>query len=192
MIYARIASQIAADIREGRLVRGEHLPGSRTLARMLKVDRDTVLAAYRDLEAQGWIVSEPRRGTIVADIPDVRAPAAKGLAADVAFDLDHGPEALPAAPEKTPGTIALFGGVPDLRLVPSELVARAYRRAVRRHAKSVLGYSPDPRGNERLRAAIARLLRHNRGILAEPDEILVTRGSQMALHLFARAVIRPG
>lgn len=53
MIYARIASQIVADIREGRLVRGEHLPGSRTLARMLKVDRDTVLAAYRDLEAQG-------------------------------------------------------------------------------------------------------------------------------------------
>src|SRR5207248_2972350 len=41
-------------------------------------------------------------------------------------------------------------------------------------------------------AAIAKLLRQNRGIVASPDEILVTRGSQMAIALFARTVIRPG
>jgi GntR family transcriptional regulator/MocR family aminotransferase len=191
-IFGRIASQIASDIREGRLVPGERLPGSRALARLLHVGRDTVLAAYRDLEAQGWIASESRRGTIVADVPESHAKTASGLSKRLGFDIDDGPEALPAAPEKVPGAIALFGGVPDLRLVPAELVARAYRRAVRRHARSVLGYSADPRGHERLRTAIARLLRQRRGIVATADEILVTRGSQMAIHLFARAIVRPG
>ena len=163
------------------------------MARMLGTGRDTVLAAYRDLEAQGWITSLPRKGTVVADIPESHAPAtARGVAVEVGFALDTGPRALPPAPERTPGSIALFGGVPDLRLVPAELVARAYRRAMRRQARVVLGYSGDPRGHERLRTAIARLLRAARGIAASADEIIVTRGSQMAIALFTRAVVRPG
>jgi GntR family transcriptional regulator/MocR family aminotransferase len=87
------------------------------------------------------------------------------------------------------GTLALFGGLPDLRLLPGAAFARAYRRVLRR--SDVLGYG-DPRGHERLREALAIMLRASRGLNVSGGDILVTRGSQMALALGARAVIAPG
>jgi GntR family transcriptional regulator/MocR family aminotransferase len=189
-LFAQIAGSIADQIRGGRLAPGDVLPGSRTLARDLAVDRDTVLAAYADLEAQGFITTVARTGTVVAELPqglDVR----RGVATKLGFALDAGPPDL--VPARIPaGTIALAAGVPDLRLVPSELVARAYRRAMRHHARTVLGYSPQTLGHERLRAALATMVRDTRGIVASADDVMVTRGSQMALDLAIRAIIRPG
>ena len=55
-LATRIARMIIADIRRGRLRPGDRLPGSRTLAARLAVHRNTVLTAYRELSAEGWIV----------------------------------------------------------------------------------------------------------------------------------------
>jgi GntR family transcriptional regulator/MocR family aminotransferase len=189
-LFAQIANAITDHIRGGRLSAGDVLPGSRTLARELGVDRDTVIAAYGDLEAQGFLTTVPRTGTVVADLPrGIGAP--HGLARQVGFALDPGPPALHARPEP-PNAIILAAGVPDLRLVPSELIARAYRRAMRRHATAALGYSPATAGHPRLRTAIAHLVRDARGIAATADDVMITRGSQMALDLTARAIVRPG
>ncbi|HEY6175654.1 MAG TPA: winged helix-turn-helix domain-containing protein, partial [Kofleriaceae bacterium] len=68
-LFAQIANAITDHIRGGRLTSGDVLPGSRALARELGVDRDTVIAAYGDLEAQGLLTSVPRTGTVVADPP---------------------------------------------------------------------------------------------------------------------------
>jgi GntR family transcriptional regulator/MocR family aminotransferase len=92
--------------------------------------------------------------------------------------------------ERAPKTIALYGGIPDLKEVPHSLIARAYRKALRR--ESVLGYTSDARGHERLRRAVAQLVRENRGVAASPDEVIITRGSQMGIDLSLRAVLRPG
>jgi GntR family transcriptional regulator/MocR family aminotransferase len=189
-LFAQIANAIADHIRGGQLARGDVLPGSRSLARDLGVDRDTVIAAYTDLEAQGFITSVPRTGTVVADLPrSVRAR--RGLARQVGFALDPGPPSLLTRPEPA-NAIMLAAGVPDLRLVPSELIARAYRRAIRRSPRAVLGYSNDVIGHVRLRTALARVVRDARGIAASADDVMITRGSQMALDLVARAVVRPG
>ncbi|HEU0033240.1 MAG TPA: PLP-dependent aminotransferase family protein [Kofleriaceae bacterium] len=189
-LFAQLAGALVDQIRSGRLVAGDVLPGTRSLARELGVDRDTVLAAYGDLEAQGFVSTLPRTGTIVADVPR-GARTGRGLARQVGYALDAGPPSL-VPPRLPPGTISLTSGVPDLRLVPSELVARAYRRAIRRHARSVLDYSADTTGHVRLRAALAELVREARGVAASADEVMVTRGSQMALELASRAMIRPG
>ena len=194
-LFAQIANAIADHIRAGRLARGDVLPGSRSLARELGVDRDTVIAAYTDLEAQGFIVTRPRAGTVVADLPHARPRAAprvrRGFARQLGFTLDAGPPSLmtPPAPKNA---IMLSAGVPDPRLVPSELIARAYRRAMRRHPEIALGYTSTPHGHVRLRTALAELLREARGIAASADDVMVTRGSQMALDLIARAIVRPG
>ena len=211
-LFVQIATSIADQIRGGRLASGDVLPGTRSLARELGVDRDTVLAAYGDLEAQGFVVTVPRAGTVVAELgvparlcdPRTSLGFANGVAraeprrdphTSLGFALDRGPPAMvtPPAIAKTPrGVIALATGVPDLRLVPGELIARAYRRAMRRHPKVAFGYSTSTLGHERLRAAIANLVRETRGIAAVADDVMVTRGSQMALDLVTRAVIRPG
>jgi GntR family transcriptional regulator/MocR family aminotransferase len=189
-LFAQIANAITDHIRRGRLTSGDVLPGSRALARELGVDRDTVLAAYGDLEAQGLLTSVPRTGTVVAD-PPRGAGVQRGLARQVGFALDPGPPEFAPRPDP-PGAIVLAAGVPDLRLVPSELIARAYRRAMRRHAADVLGYSTSTAGHPRLCAALAHLVRDARGVAATADEIMVTRGSQMALDLVTRALVRPG
>jgi len=189
-LFAQIANAITDHIRGGRLTSGDVLPGSRALARELGVDRDTVIAAYGDLEAQGLLTSVPRTGTVVAD-PPRGVGVQRGLARQVGFALDPGP-VRDRQPEPPPGAILLAAGIPDLRLVPSELIARAYRRAMRRHATAVLGYSPSTAGHPRLRTALAHLVRDARGVAATADEVMVTRGSQMALDLVARAIVRPG
>ncbi|MEJ7598052.1 MAG: PLP-dependent aminotransferase family protein [Kofleriaceae bacterium] len=194
-LFVQIASAIADQIRGGQLAGGDVLPGTRSLARDLGVDRDTVLAAYGDLEAQGFVVSVPRTGTVVAALVSspqarrTRAPRERGKSAG--FELDRGPPAL--CGEQLPAsTIVLATGVPDLRLVPSELIARAYRRAMRRHPTSLLGYSDTPLGHDRLRTAVAQFVRETRGVPATTEDVMITRGSQMAIDLVGRAIIRPG
>lgn len=81
--------------------------------------------------------------------------------------------------------------MPDLRLVPVDLLARAHRRAMRLYGRQVLGYG-DPRGHPALREALAALLAARRGLAAGAGEILITRGSQMALDLAGRALLGPG
>lgn len=190
-LFAQIANAITDHIRGGQLASGDVLPGSRALARELGVDRDTVLAAYGDLEAQGLLTTVPRTGTVVAD-PPTGIGVQRGLARQVGFALDAGPPIRDRQPGPPPGAIMLAAGIPDLRLVPSELIARAYRRAMRRHAAAVLGYATSSAGHPRLRTALAHLVRDARGVAATADEIMVTRGSQMALDLVARALVRPG
>ncbi|HEY2734190.1 MAG TPA: PLP-dependent aminotransferase family protein, partial [Polyangiales bacterium] len=198
-LFLRIARALIADIRRGRLGRGTRLPGSRALAESLCVHRNTVLAADRELLAEGWIASQAGRGTFVSrELREADVPARVGRAKTrparrspdrIGFAFD-GPAEL--APYRAPkrGLLRMLGGVPDLRLVPNEAFARAARRVLRRSSE-ILGYG-DPAGHPRLRSALADMLRSTRGLVAASDDILITRGSQMALSLVARALIRPG
>src|SRR6185295_16760598 len=65
-LFLQIARAVADGVRSGRLRPGEPLPGSRTLATTLRIHRNTALAAYRELEAEGWIVTSAARGTFVS------------------------------------------------------------------------------------------------------------------------------
>jgi len=86
----RIVKTLQRAILEGRLPPGTALPGSRILAEMLQVNRQTVIPALQELEAQGWLVTEPSRGTFVAEeLPSGSRPAlpAEPEAPRMGFDL---------------------------------------------------------------------------------------------------------
>ena len=199
-LFLRISRAISADIRRGRLRPGTRLPGSRTLARSLGVHRNTVLAAYGELASEGWIETSRTRGTFVSGaLPETPVRAAPGaLPAPGSppqrpgFDLPAGPVhrdhrlSLPPA-----NVLTMGGGVSDMRLVPVAKLARAYRRALKNNAASVLSYGY-VQGDPCLRAALASMLTSARGLVIRPDDILVTQGSQMALDLIGRTLIRPG
>jgi GntR family transcriptional regulator/MocR family aminotransferase len=200
-LCVRIADALADDVARGRLRPGDPLPGTRTLARSLGVHRSTVVAAYAELAAQGWTAARPGGATVVAAAsPDpkprrlfARAAARAGVAAAPGFPLGPPPEAIRPPPPALPrGTLALWGGIPDLRLVPVDLLARAYRRVARRRGADLFGYRQDILGHAALRAALARLVAGARGIAADAGAVMITRGSQMALYLVARALVRPG
>lgn len=193
-LFVQIADQVAAAIRNGRLAAGRRLPGSRTLARSLGVHRNTVLAAFDELKNQGWIRADAARGTFVdGDVGRVRPrPNDGGALADrTAFSLGPWPRWGEIGEPPARDVLVLHSGTPDVRLFPADLLGRAYRRVVRQHARTLLDYG-DARGHVRLRRAIADMLASRRGLPIDERDVLVTRGSQMALWLVARAIIRPG
>lgn len=198
-VFLRIARALTADIRRGRLRPGEELPGSRTLAASLGVHRNTVLAAYRELTAEGWVETTRARGTFVSSsLPEVeprrfsaRAAEAHVVSRHAAFVLPAAGPAFAARPVAGGSPVSLAGGVPDVRLVPGRELSRAVRRILAMQPMRVLSYG-DPEGPGPLREAIADMLQRTRGIAATADDVLVTRGSQMGLDLAARALLRPG
>lgn len=191
-VFRQIARAITADITRGRLRQGTRLPGSRTLAQRLAVNRNTVLAAYADLAAEGWVTTSAASGTFVSRrLPDQPSGTARRAPATVpAFAARPAPAlGRPAAHPR--GTLDISSGQPDLAMIPAELLGRAYRRALRLGHERLLGYC-DPAGHPRLRQGLADMVSATRSLPAGPANILVTRGSQMAWTLLARALVGPG
>jgi len=196
-LFLQISRAIAADIQRGRLKPGARLPGSRTLASSLGVHRNTVIAAYAELASEGWIESSRASGTFIArSLPTVRPRTftrspqqTGGRPAKPGFELRGAPgrtgQRIPA------DAFAMSGGMPDVRLAPVTELARAYGRVLRRDSRTVLSYA-GPHGHLRLRTALAAMLAEHRGLATEADDVLVTRGSQMALDLAARTLIDAG
>jgi len=200
-MFVRVAAAIADDIRRGALRGGDRLPSTRALAEQFTVNRNTIVAAYDELVAQGWAVTHGPRGTFVCDtLPDravrralpVPAPV-RGIPARPGFDVRSVPGfRFPFGPPAERARYQLSSGVPDTRLLPIAMLSGAYRRALRsRSGRAGLDYG-DPRGELRLRTALAAMLRGRRGIPAGPENILITRGSQMGVDLAARLLVRPG
>lgn len=167
-LFVAIAAAVAEDIARGRLVPGARLPGTRALAESLGVHRNTVVAAYAELEAEGWIETQAARGTFVAlsrpaDRPRRFAKTA-GPRSEVprrlGFELRRD-----VAPFMAPPTARfdLRGGLPDLRLAPHAVLARAYRRALAKRGGALLDYG-DPRGLGELRVGLGEMLSTLRGL----------------------------
>ena len=89
------------------------------------------------------------------------------------------------------GTLNLSSGAPDVRLVPARVIGRAYRRVLGLKGSDLLGYG-EPEGHAGLRTALAAMLTNTRMVHVSSSDIMVTRGSQMALTVAARALLRPG
>lgn len=194
-LFQRIATAIARDIERGRLRVGTRLASSRTLARQLGVNRNTVVAAYEELCAQGWIAIEATRGAFVTNTPFAKSglgSSTLGYPERPGFDLPADALDKDVMTGRPPDSLVLLGGVPDLRSAPRLPLARAYRAALCGNgARRLLDYA-SPQGHIKLRTALAHLLSHVRGIAAPLSAITVVRGSQQGLYLAARALLRPG
>ncbi len=196
-VFEQIARALAEEIQKGRFAPGDHLPGYRTIAKQLGVSRNTVIAAYKDLQAQGLVVTHPVVGTVVAPKrsktsgPTPRAPTgpAQSPRDRVGFDLaaTSGAHSM----KLSPGLLNAGTGIPDSRLVPGLALARAYRRVITARKGAALAPG-DPRGHPRLRRALSEMLSGTRWLSAGAEEIFVARGSQMALFLLAQAICPPG
>jgi GntR family transcriptional regulator/MocR family aminotransferase len=200
--YLQIAHALIDAIRRGGLASGSALPGTRELAARIGVNRKTVQQSYDELVAQGWLTTEATRGTFVSAalplVPDATQAGATrprpGYAPcpkEAEFTLRRIAPDLPVS-LPPPGTLVFDDGTPDTRLMPAELVARAYRRALLQSARhNRLGYG-DSRGSLSLRQAVAEMLRTDRGLDCTADNICITRGSQMGIFLVARLLAQTG
>ncbi|QHS59973.1 MocR-like pyridoxine biosynthesis transcription factor PdxR [Chitinophaga agri] len=181
-IYLQIADAIIRDIHSGRLKAGDALPGSRNMAQLLHINRNTVVEALNVLINEEWVVSKERKGIFVSET----LPSLSGARRS---------SSTPVLPETTKGQryhIQFDDGHPDSKIAPVAALARAYRQLFNRKARwQLMGYA-DEYGDPEFRKAIVHMLNHQRGLGITDNAICITRGSQMAMYLAFRCMIEKG
>ncbi|MFH8802070.1 PLP-dependent aminotransferase family protein [Streptomyces sp. NPDC017936] len=213
---AWLAGQLRSAIADGRLPVGTRLPASRVLAEELRVTRGVVTEAYRRLAESGQIAGRGRLGTVVVAAP--AAPRERDRdAAGPASGAGPGPRSRAGAGSRTgagprPGPV-IFGsggregavdalravpcridlspGVPDLAAFPRTEWLRAERAVLAGVTPADFGYG-DARGAPALRRAVVGWLARNRGIRADPDEVVVVAGVAQALNLLGHILREDG
>lgn len=195
-LYLQIRGWFQERIEGGALLPGTRLPATRALAAELGVSRVTVVNAYAELEAEGWVRAHVGRGTFVCDVgprdqgtrespyeweSTLLGPAgvsASGMVADMLHLAQH------------PDLISFAMGAPATDLLPVRDFREAMNRVLRRDGGEALQYD-EAGGYRPLRGAIAHLLAAE-GIATRAREVLATSGSQQGLDVAARVLTKPG
>ena len=161
-------------VADGRLPSGSRLPSSRSLAEDLGLARNTVVEAYSQLVAEGWLSA--RRGSatrVCAHVPTTHPGQVEG-------------------PEVTRGLpYDLRPGGPDLSSFPRSAWITASRRAWYAASFADLGYG-DPMGTGQLRHALAGYLGRARGVRTDASRIMICSGFTQAWALLCRTLLERG
>ena len=172
-LYDRLTGCIRRDILEGRLPAGSRLPSKRCAAAAWGISVVTVVAAYDQLLAEGYLVSEQRRGYYVAQVeqwemhPASAVPPSLGIA-----DCP-----VPEQTEQPDDVIDLIQNRVPPDLFPLSVWNRLSRRVWREEGQALLRRT-DYNGLPALRGAIRDSLYESRGIRAEAEDILVSAGNE--------------
>jgi GntR family transcriptional regulator/MocR family aminotransferase len=203
---------------DGRLASGTRLPASRDLAAALSISRNSVVRAYDQLYAEGFIEGRVGDGTYVAQLPQAALPVKKlstkvstGFSTGLPTTLSTNWLDLPvvssskvihssalgrveknhlALPPSGPPR-AFRVGVPAFDLFPFEVWAKLNAAFWRKPDLQQLCYG-NPAGDERLRGLIAAYLRSSRGMQCTAEQIVITSGAQQGISLCAQLLVEPG
>jgi GntR family transcriptional regulator / MocR family aminotransferase len=199
-VYLQIANAIINNIRRGRLRRGLKLPGTRELAVELSIHRKTMVAAYDELLAQGWIEMKSRKGTFVVEhLPEVKP--SKITPVDT---LGHYPDktlfkineseiiTFPTPNFQDSKKLVINDGFPDIRFAPMELLMRELRiMAKRSSSRKYLMYG-NPAGSPYLLETLSAHLSDSRGLSITEKNVMITNGAQMGIYLAAHLLLKKG
>lgn len=198
--------QLYACIREailgGQLEGGTRLPPTRELAEQLHISRNTVINAFEQLIAEGYLEGKVGAGTYVANVlpeemlqarvnirrqPEPHHGQAPGisqrgqlLSTSIVTPLRY------ASPPR-----AFQPGLPAIDRFPFDTWSKLASYCWRNPPPELLSYG-DPQGYQPLREAIASYLKAARGVKCEAEQIVIVSGSQQALDLTARILLDPG
>jgi GntR family transcriptional regulator / MocR family aminotransferase len=199
-LYRRLGQALKSAIRAGRLAYGARLPSTRALAVDLGVSRNTVMLAYEQLMAEGYLVSRDRATTSVAarTLPTRAVSTRPGL--DGPPRLSTYGRRLTTDPAMPPS--ATYASRPELRYdfrygrpcveqFPHEVWRRLLAARARRTSIDGFGYGP-PAGSAPLREALADYLGRARGVVCDAEQIVIVNGSQQGLDLAARVLLDAG
>ncbi|WP_319455675.1 MULTISPECIES: PLP-dependent aminotransferase family protein [unclassified Mycobacterium] len=172
-LHRQLTDGLRAAIRAGRLLPQARMPSSRVLAVDLGVSRRLVVDAYAQLVAEGFLVSQHGSGTRVASVYLTEETTAADVKTSASYAVDFTP------------------GCPDLANFPRNAWLRALRQGLATTPSDVFGYVA-PQGQAAFREALSGYLRRTRGVLAEPDQIVVCGGVTQGISLSAQVLRKLG
>ncbi len=199
-LFGQVYDGLRAAILDGTLAPGARLPATRGLASELGVSRNTVLNAYEQLLAEGYLEGRAGSGTFVPqclpeELLQVRAGRTCLPPPGPRRGLSRRGELMArtrVSATRTEGEPRAFRpGVPALDAFPFRLWARLAERHWRRPARDLLGYG-EAAGYRPLREAVAAHAAASRAVRCSPEQVVVVNGSQQALDLAARVLLDPG
>lgn len=200
-LYQQLRQALEHEIAVGSLGRDQALPSSRELARELGISRNTVNTAYQELEAEGFVEARPRRGIFVNsemfhEFARGTSTPAQSPAVDWSRHLgvraDAGMREIEKIRDWDRYPYPFVAGQVDSSSFPRLAWARALREAL---DPPHLHFSLRDGVDEDDPMLVEQLCRHvltGRGIEVDPDQVLVTLGSQQGLHLLANTLLAPG
>ena len=177
-LFRQIYQQIRQMILNGNLPSGQKLPSTRKLSADLNVSRNTIIEAYGQLTAEGYLAGQQGSGTVVAD-------GLHALDLDLAAKHCFSKSSTPAF--NSDDLIDFRTGVPALEYFPRKMWGNLYREVCSKIPASGYGYC-SAAGSSELRDAIAGYLLRNRGISCDPRQIIITSGSTQGLSLTSRVL----
>jgi len=200
--YRQICDRIVALVDEGALQPGDRLPPTRALAESIGVHRSTVVRAYDEIRALGYL--ESRSGSYSTVRRRARPPATtttsdgRGQRALVDWlglstepvRATHMAESQPIRPDLPIDAVDFERLAADPTLAPADDLRRCLKSVLMRSGPAALDYA-DPAGWAPLRKTISTRLQSH-GVAVSAEEILITSGAQHALDLTLRMLTRPG
>jgi GntR family transcriptional regulator/MocR family aminotransferase len=195
-VYLQICNGVIQLIKEGVLKGNTRLPSSRQLSETVQVHRKTVVAAYEELQLQGWINSNASKGTYVsASIPETSPKAYlhsfKSEKKIAGFEIKKN-EILTSSVYKKTTQLELNDGLPDLRLAPVDSLSSCIKAVIKgERGKFSLSYN-DIEGNINLRNELLFFLNESRGFNSLIKNIFITRGSIMGFYLALTVLLKKG
>jgi GntR family transcriptional regulator/MocR family aminotransferase len=203
-LYQALYAQIRAAILSGELIGGMKLPSTRALAEELNISRNTVLNAYRQLLAEGYLEGHEGSGTFVAHVlPELllvaphspvpkMAPFPETKSSRPVFS-ERAKDQMAASHPPSDGKLPrpFVPEAPALDMFPYQLWSRLVVRQARRMPVTTFTYQ-DSSGYHPLREAIAAHVAISRQVHCVPEQVMIVSGSQGALDLAARMLIDAG
>ncbi|MFI6153934.1 PLP-dependent aminotransferase family protein [Kitasatospora sp. NPDC051170] len=176
-LRAALEDALREAVQDGRLAPGTRLPSSRALGEDLGIARNTVVEAYGQLTAEGWLSSRQGSGTVVAE---------RSVPCEVVRRT-----AVPPGPQRRSVRHDLMSGRPDLSTFPRTAWLAAARRALATAPHEAFGYG-SPLGRIELREALTRYLARVRGVRTDPDHLLICTGVSQGFGLLCAALRERG
>jgi len=196
-LYLQIVFEFIKAIQTGFLPEGTKLPGTRILCKVLAVNRNTLIKAFQDLESQGWIETLPNKGTFILSQQKQKNKtdfmAAKEITAEtnIGFSFQH--STILENPTEISNLPYQFNdGMPDLRLMQTDVLARLYVSKLKRR-KTFKAYEQiQLRSHLNFKTHFSNYLNLTRGIRISTSNLLTTSSHEIALYLVTKVLIAPG
>jgi GntR family transcriptional regulator/MocR family aminotransferase len=196
-IYMQISNQLINAIQRGFLPFGIKLPGTRALSIILQVHRNTIVAAYEELFAQGWVESLPNKGTFVIGKNQEKPFQIKDFEKN---NLEHYPKSTGFSfktsnildnPFEYSNCEYIFNdGVPDIRLTQIDHHSRIYSSILKRKAHKIGQYNQD--GSEFFKKNLSQFLNLSRGLPISKNNLLITRSTEMSIYIVSEILLSEG
>ncbi|HEY8399504.1 MAG TPA: PLP-dependent aminotransferase family protein [Flavihumibacter sp.] len=193
-VYLQIAHQLINAVQRRYLPTGTRLPGSRQLGQILRVHRNTIIAVYEELEAQGWVETRPNKGTFIIGTASARPAKIPSTIRLQQYPLQTGFEfrqssLLDPPAENSNCRYHFNDGTPDIRLMPIDQLSRRYSASLKRRMnRRQVGYTRSE-GNPYLRRQLANFLNLTRGLHISEQNILLTRSTEMSVYITAHLLL---